>query len=106
MRPLLIAIKGPASKMFSRPSTSSWSPLKSRTSQSTNRSGDREKLSSFSVAEPIRAAISAKMPVGEGPLFTTRVRGGYNPQWPLRDEEHARDSVRVTSNLEQSTAKW
>ena len=105
MRPLLIAIKGPASEMFSIPSNSAWSSLRLGANPRSSITGIQEKSTSFTLAEPIRAAISAKIPVGEGPLFTTRVHGGYNTRWELRDEEQAFDGCRITSILEQSADK-
>ena len=103
MRPLLVAIKGPASKIFSKSSTSSWSPLKSKESQSTNSSGTGQKSGDYPVLESNRTAISAKMPSGEGSHFATRVYGGSGSPWPLMDEEQGGEGIRARSELEQGT---
>ena len=106
MRPLLVAMSGPMSRLLS--SKSSRSPFSSggaKASHSTSSSGPTEYHGSQSRPEAIRAGISARMPVGEGPLFTNRVRPGMGSQWPLMDEEAAVGGIKVRPGLEQSNVK-
>ena len=104
MRPLLVAMSGPVSRLLSKSSRSPFSSSGTKASQSTSSSRPTEH-GSQSRPEAIRAGISARMPVGEGPLFTNRVYPGTRPQWPLMDEEAAVGGNKVRSDLEQAHAK-
>lgn len=105
MRPLLIALGGPIKRAFN--SKSSHSPSSSgvvKASHSAKSSRAAEYPNRRLDASDVRAGISTRMPVGEGPLFTNRVYGGTSSQWPFLTEEAA-GAISVRSELEQSTAK-
>ena len=104
MRPLLVAMGGPIKRFFedkSSDSPSSSTDTKAR--HSKNSSGASEYPNRRPEASDVRAGISARMPVGEGPLFTNRVYRGTSSQWPLVEDESP-GAIRVRSELEQSTA--
>ncbi|KAL8785994.1 MAG: hypothetical protein Q9195_008405 [Heterodermia aff. obscurata] len=105
MRPLLVAMSGPVSRIWSKSSRSPFSSRGPKASHSTGSSAPTEHYGSQSRPEAIRAGISARMPVGEGPLFTNRVYGGAGSQWPLMDEEAAVGGMKVKPDLLQSGIK-
>ena len=103
MRPLLPFISGPVSRDFSRSTGSSATPLNPKSSKNINISGSKAYSNGgYVVPELIRAEISARMPVGEGPLFTNRMQGGLGSQWPLLDEEYVeRHGINMRNDLER-----
>lgn len=103
MRPLLVAMGGPIKRFFKSKSSDSPSSTDIKASR-TNSSGATEYPNRRPEASDVRAGISARIPVGEGPLFTNRVYRGTSSQWPLVKEETA-GAIRVRSELEQSTAR-
>ncbi|KAG6993948.1 hypothetical protein G7Y79_00049g085080 [Physcia stellaris] len=104
MRPLLVAMGGPIKRFFQSKSSDSPSFTEIKASHSKDSSGPTEYPNRQTEASDVRAGISARMPVGEGPLFTNRVYRGTSSQWPLAKEDTA-GAIRVRSELEQTTAR-
>ena len=105
MRPLMVAMTGPITRIISKYSTLSSGSRGPKPSHNTTMSGSTMVTTNHTDPSAIRAGISARMPVGEGPLFTNRVYHGMTSQWPLLDEESAPGAIRVRSDLEQTTTR-